>query len=191
MLIFLSSGLLQSRWSSWCCSSSRSDASLSWLYSVVSACECSSVSDVTELSILLAPLAVRLFREPLQHLGRVGPSSFNSSRWAHHHFALPGAQAQQAHYLRGVSKLRQVGDRENWHHYEAQAWRRAVWRGVWRSLEEVQPHSGCEDPKGRTCISEQSCLSPFQQEVSSSWLPSSSPTWHVGLVMAVPFCTLA
>lgn len=138
---------LQSSWSSQFRGSSRNNAALCFHNFMVQFLRTSSLKGTTWTSFSL-PLwfpALCVFREPLQHLGRAGPSPFHRGRWAHHHAALPGAQAQQAHDLRRVPQLRQVGDRAHRHHHEAQAGWRPVWRGVWRSLEEVQPHSGCEN----------------------------------------------
>lgn len=93
--------------------------------------------------------ALRLLREPLQHFGRVGSSSLNGGRRAHHHSPLPSPQTQQAHCLRCVPQLRQVGNGAHGHHHEAQAGRRPVRGGVRRRVEEIQPDGGREDPEGR------------------------------------------
>ena len=66
----------------------------------------------------------------------------------HHHPALPGAQTQQAHRVRRVAQLRQVGDGAHRHHHEAQAGRRAVRRGLRGRLEEVQPHRRRQNAQG-------------------------------------------
>lgn len=175
--------MLQTEWN-WC------NTLLSLFHNVVSAHQYSHVRYVKDLSLSLCSLAVCLFREPLQHLSRVGPSSLNCRRWAHHHFALPSAQTQQTHNLWRVSQLRQMGDWANWHHDEAQAWWRAVWRGVWRSLEEVQPHSGCEDSKGRTEDSQHSHSLQFSGKgVQAGCLPLTLVT-QLGLLVAPPFCAV-
>lgn len=95
------------------------------------------------------PAAVRVVREPLQHAGRVGSSSFHGVGWSHHNTALPSSQTQQAHHLRRVAQLWQMGDGAHWYHHETQAWRRAVRRSVRGRLEEIQPDCGCQNTKGQ------------------------------------------
>lgn len=92
--------------------------------------------------------AVRVVREPLQHTGRAGTPPLHCGRRPHHHAALPGAQAQQAHHLRRVAQLRQMGDGAHRHHDEAQAGWRPVRRGVRGRVEEVQPDCGRQDAEG-------------------------------------------
>lgn len=101
------------------------------------------------LKAVPVPSALRLLGEPLQHFGRAGSSPLNGGRRAHHHSPLSGPQTQQAHRLRRVPELRQVGDGAHGHHHETQAGRRPVWGGVRRRVEEVQPDGGREDPEGK------------------------------------------
>lgn len=97
----------------------------------------------------LFPPAVRLVRKPFQHTGGAGAPPFHGGRRPHHHAALPGTEAQQADHLRSISQLWQVGDGAHWHNHEAQTGRGPVRGGVRGGLEEVQPHGGCEDTKGK------------------------------------------
>lgn len=86
--------------------------------------------------------------EPFRHPGRAGPPPLHCSRRPGHHTALPSTQMQQAHSVWRVTHPWQVGDGAHRHHHEAQARRRPVWRGVCGSVEEVQPHSGCQNAQG-------------------------------------------
>lgn len=109
-------------------------------------CECVCALGLTTVPV---PSALCLLREPLQHVGGAGSPSLDCGRRAHHHSPLPSSQAQQAHCLRRVPQLRQVGDGAHGHHHEAQAGRRPVRGGVRGRVEEVQPGCGREDPEGR------------------------------------------
>lgn len=97
----------------------------------------------------LFPPALRLVRKPFQHTCGARAPPLHGGRRPHHHAALPSTEAQQAHHLRRVPKLWQVGDGAHWHYHEAQAGRGSVRRGVWGGLEEVQPHCGCQDTKSK------------------------------------------
>lgn len=94
------------------------------------------------------PAGLRNFREQVQHISRAGPSSFHGSRRSGDNAALPGPKMQQAYRLRSLAHPRQVGDGAHRHHHEAQARRRPVWRGLCGCLEEIQPHSCCQNTQG-------------------------------------------
>lgn len=113
------------------------------------------------------PAAVRVVREPLQHAGRVGSSSFHGVRWSHHNAALPSSQTQQAHHLRRVAQLWQMGDGAHWYHHETQAGRRAVRRSVRGRLEEIQPDCGCQNTKGQW---QRDCPDYIENLLNVMWL---------------------
>lgn len=98
--------------------------------------------------LLLLLQGVCDIREPLRHPGRAGPSPLHCSRRPGHYTTLPSTQVQQAHRVRRVTHPRQVGDGAHRHYHEAQARRWPVRRGVRGHVEEVQPHSRCQNTQG-------------------------------------------